>query len=290
MNEVDKKLIVDRILASAKYRTIYRPTVMRIVDELAGRYLAKDLEKAVRNKMHQVWGAFARRANLEKLGQTVSNCIKLNQTETNCIKLGKTGKNLEKLNKTESDFVKMRSCVLPILKLQTSTDERINILDDYYNKIFEITGKPKVVFEPACGLNALTYFWMGEGVKYIGYDVDLRQIDFINQIFAECGVEKNAQVMLGDIFEEKYIEADVTMFLKVLILLERQKRGSSLNVLQKCKSKYIVISFPTRSISGKKKGMREYYKKYFQNLVAGQNWEVKVIDFENEVVFVVSKK
>ena len=131
---------------------------------------------------------------------------------------------------------------------------------------------------------------MGEGVKYVGYDVDQRQIDFVNQIFVDCGVDNRAQVMLGDIFEEKYIEADITMFLKVLILLERQKKGSSLNMIQKCKSKYVVVSFPTRTISGKKKKMREYYKKYFMELIDGQGWKVEIIDFENEVVFVVEKE
>lgn len=272
MNEVDKKLIVDRILVSAKYRGIYRPTVERIVDELVGRYPVKDLEKAVRNKMHQVWGAYAKKKNLVKLSQTIQTCTNNSKPSI-----------LSKQNNI------LKKCLLPVLKLQTSTDERINILDEYYKKIFEITGKPKTLFEPACGLNALTYFWMGEGVKYVGYDVDQRQIDFVNQIFVDCGVDNRAQVMLGDIFEEKYIEADITMFLKVLILLERQKKGSSLNMIQKCKSKYVVVSFPTRTISGKKKKMREYYKKYFMELIDGQGWKVEIFDFENEVVFVVEK-
>ncbi len=260
MNKDEK--IIDKILNSSKYRGIYRPTIERIVDELKGKYSDKDMEKAVRKKMHQVWGAYVKKINFGRLGQDFTDCLE------------------------SSDATK---CTLPILKLQTSTDERIFLLDNFYKSIWKVTGIPRVVFEPACGLNALTYYWMGEGVKYVGYDVDQRQIDFVNSIFDISDSSENAVVRLGDIFEEKYLEADVTMFLKVLILLERQKKGSSLEVLKKCKSKYIVVSFPTRSISGKNKGMKKYYTNYFMDLISEEKWKVEKMEFDGELVFVVEK-
>ena len=78
---MNRNKILEKILNSSKYRGIYRPTVERIVDELEGRYPEKELEKAVRNKMHQVWGAYVKKLNLGKLGQTFSNCIKLEKNK-----------------------------------------------------------------------------------------------------------------------------------------------------------------------------------------------------------------
>ena len=76
--------------------------------------------------------------------------------------------------------------IISVLKLQTSTKERISLLPTFYKRIFQITGKPSSVVDHACGLNPLTLFWMDlpAGCRYRAYDIDSAQIDFINNLLA----------------------------------------------------------------------------------------------------------
>lgn len=260
--------IVDKILQSKKYRYIYRPTIERIVCDLVGRYPDKELEKNVKKKLHMVWGAYFVRPNFEKLGRKL-----------------KTHKSKVKTEESLRDDIFIKD----LLELQTSTKERLPIYDNYYKKIYAITGVPNKIIEYGCGVNALSYPWMGEGVKYIGYDVDRELIDFMNLVFGELGID-GAQVNLGDVFEEKFERADMYLLLKVLVLFERQQKNYSLELLKKIPAKYIVVSFPTKSISGKDRGMKQNYQRMFRALIVDEPWQLSEIEFGNEIVFIVDKK
>lgn len=255
--------IVDTVLQSRKYRFIYRPTIERIVRDVASRHPAKEVEKVVKRKLHQTWGAYFTRPQFNKILSHI-------QTQIN-------------------EGVDVQSIILQLLKLQTSTNERIPILNEFYQKIFEITGTPMSVIEPACGINALTYFWMNQNIHYTGFDVDQEEIDFINSVFHTLDVGQKASVNLGDVFSSDLQRADVGQLLKVLPLLEHQQKGSSLELLKKMPCKWVVISYPTRSITGKQKGMTSFYTEYFTKLVQNEPWSVTKLLFPSELVFIIRK-
>jgi len=259
--------IVDKILQTKKYRHIYRPTVERIVLELKKRYPEKELLKQTKKKLHQVWGAYFRRPNFRNLAAELKS----------------QNSKVKTLESLRGDVF-----IEELLGLQTSTKERLPIYQDYYQQIFKITGVPGKIIEYGCGVNALSYPWMGEKSDYIGYDVDRELIDFINLVFRESEI-KRARVELGDIFEENFEPADVYLLLKVLVLFERQRKECTLEILQKIPAKFIVVSFPTKSLSGRDRGMKQNYQRMFHQLVAGQGWNVQEIYFANEIVFVVQK-
>lgn len=254
--------LVDKILNSKKYRSLYRPTVERIVNDIASRYPAKLVEKAVKRRLHQIWGAYLIRPDFKKLLTDIE----------------------KRLGKGES----IKSILLPVLALQSSTKERIPILDEFYQKIFSLTGKPESIVEPGCGLNSLTYFWLPSPIKYFGFDVDMGQIDFLNSVLA-LAKTKNAKVCLGDVFVDSFKVAEMVLLLKVLPLFEHQVKGCSLSILKKMECKYLVVSFPTKSLSGKNKGMKEYYEQQFKDLIKSEHWSVKKLEFESELVFVIKK-
>ncbi len=260
--ELENK-IIDKILQSKKYKYLYQPTIKRIIKDVLNRFPEKEAEKEVKRKLHQIWGAYFKRPNFKKLLKRIEEDLK-------------KGKDIKEI-------------ISPILKLQTSTNERISILNNFYQKIFSITGIPEKITEPACGLNALTYFWMNPSIQYIGFDVDKEEIDFLNQIFKLFKVDNKAKVKLGDILFDKIEKSDISLFLKVLPLLEHQQKGCSLDILRKCPSKYLIVSYPTKSISGKEKGMVNFYEKEFLNLIKNEDWKTEKILFETELVFVVEK-
>lgn len=173
-------------MASKKYRSLYKPTVERIVKDISRRYPPRKVEKEVKRKLHQIWGAYFIRPDFDKLLKNIK----------------------EKIKKGEEK----KSVLLPILGLQSSTKERIPILDEFYPKIFSLTSSPKSIIELGCGLNALTYFWFGSPIVYSGFDVDKEQIGFLNSVFALLKA-KNAGVELGDVFEDRSWKAEMVLLL-----------------------------------------------------------------------------
>ena len=77
---------------------------------------------------------------------------------------------------------------------------------------------------------------------------------------------------------------DVTFIFKFMPLL---KKSEQLNLLNKLNTKYIVVSFPTRSISGKNVGMKENYSNNFKELIKGHFIIVGEIEFQNEILFII---
>jgi len=262
-NTAIKQRVLEKVLKTKKYHSIYQPTIKRIIDDLAAKYPDKQLEKKTKQKLHQIWGAYFHRPNFDKLFKNFKIKAKKEGTQ----------KALENL-----------------LMLQTSTKERTPILDNYYKEIFKITGEPNKIIEAACGINALTYPWMKTDAKYIGFDVDIELIDFINNVFHEIDVYPKANVKLGDILIDKPEKADVVFLLKVLVLLDRQRKDGGIAAMRQYPCKYLIVSFPTLTLSGRDKGMLDYYTTYFCGLTKEEGWRIERIVFENEVVFVVKKE
>jgi 16S rRNA (guanine(1405)-N(7))-methyltransferase len=251
--------LVKKIATSKKYKGVYLKTIARIVKDCSEKYPEKQVEKKAKNLLHQAWGAyFDNRPNFKKILDSFD---------------GKT-----------------KQAILPLLSLQSSTKERIPTLNDFYKDIFKVTGKPKTIVDLGSGLNPLTFLWMdlAKDAKYFAFDIDKNQAEFLKSIFKILNINQ-VKIGLGDILVDEFPKADVAFFFKVLPLLEHQQKGSSLPVLQKQDSKFLVVSFPTKSISGKQKGMIDFYSKQFQDLIRNQPWQSKKLLFENELVFIIKK-
>ena len=247
--------LVKKIAASKKYKGVYLKTIARIVEDCARKYQEKQIEKKAKNLLHQIHGAY------------FSNQINFKDFK------GKT-----------------KQEILSLLTLQSSTKERIPILDDFYKEIFKITGKPKTIVDLGSGLNPLTFLWMdlAKDAQYFAFDIDKNQAEFLKSVFKNLNINQ-VKINLGDILIDEFPETDIAFFLKVLPPLERQLKGSSLKALQKQNSKFLVVSFPTKSISGKQKGMIDFYTKWFQDLIRDQQWKTKKILFKSELVFIIAR-
>lgn len=253
--------IVVKITASKKYKAVYDKTLARIVASCSEKYPEKQITKKAKNALHQIWGAyFDPRPDFKKL--------------------------LESVDKTGNP----KQAGLPLLKLQSSTKERIPILDIFYKKIFAVTGLPKTIIDVGSGLNPLTFFWMNlsGNVRYHAFDIDKDQASFLKSFFDAFKTEQ-VKISLGDALVDEFPESDIAFFLKIVPLLERQEKGSSLEILKRQNSKFLVVSFPVKSISGKQKGMIDFYSKQFQDLIKDQPWKTEKLLFESELVFIIKK-
>ena len=58
-------------------------------------------------------------------------------------------------------------------------------------------------------------------------------------------------------------------------------------LLDSLQAKYLLISFPAKSLGGRSKGMVQNYEALFEGWLEGRDWAVKRFEFENELAFLV---
>lgn len=255
--------IVEKIRSSRKYRDINERTILEIVRiELPKYESEKRLIKAVKNRLHQIYGAFLSKEESQKLRELISI--------------------LEKDCSNIKDIAKM------ILQLHQSTRERIEIYEELYRRVFSITNRPSSILDLACGLNPFSIPWMNiEGpIEYYAYDIDSVVVESINKFLAILGYPPLA-VIKDVLFEEIEECVDVCFIFKFLPTAERIKRGISIKLLEAINSKFIVVSFPLKSISGKEKRMLDNYSRLFEPILQKNHRILERFILGNEIFYIL---
>ena len=279
-NDNDFADIVQNIIRSKKYKSIYEKTIEHNVRRCLDKYGKKQAEKKARNTLHQIWSAYYdHKPDFSHLYESFANDV----TEY----YSHSSKCHSRENGNPEEFIKNR--LKKLLSVQSSTNERIRILNDFYKQIFSVTGIPSSIIDHACGLNPLTYLWMNlpDNVKYQTFDIESNLILLLNSIFQFLGL-KNMEARLGDVLVDEFDYADVVFMLKFLPVLEQQEKGSSLQVMRKQKCRHLVVSFPVKSLSGNEKGMKSFYSDWFKKTIKAEGWKYEEILFDTELVFIVN--
>lgn len=256
--------VSDKITRSSKYRRLDKTVVDEVVSEFGGD-LAKDklVEKKVKNLLHQAWGAFY---------PVRPNFIKLKQRLTDGLDRGEGEKALLK----------------EILRAHASTYERLGYLDDFYAKIFAITGKPSSILDLGCGLNPLTIPWMrlDKECSYIAVDIDRDQMGFIKEVADLFDWVVQPSCVVKSAFSEDFEPADVIFMFKLITVLDKLKRKFDLaDFLAGFSCKYFVITFPSASLSGRNVGMTGHYSNLMSDFFAAHPYEHSVFRFPGELVY-----
>ena len=266
--------IVDAIKNSKKYKSIYKKTIERIVENILDKHSTKDVEKKAKNILHQDWGAFYKaRTDFKKIIQKVNSEIRDGSLARSTIAGGG-----------------VKEILKPILAIHNSTKERLNILENFYKEIFNITGKPNSILDIGCGFNPLCIPWMNllESTKYKSIDIDEEEIAFLREIFHILKININIEFEVKDILIDKFEFADCIFLLKIIPILERTNKDITEILLNKLKYNHLVVSFPTKSLSSKEKGMEKFYSENFEALI--HNNKFHKLNFLSELVYIVIKK
>ena len=259
--------ICEEILTSKKYATLYRPLVLRVCEAEYKKYSNdKDRIKGARNALHAMYGAYLS-ADIYK----------------------KAGKLLDILITSEQAGVKSNT-LEQILRLHSSTKERLRTLSDFYQFIFDNIGKADTVLDIGCGFNPFTlpFFPEGKPAKFYAMDIDERIADLNNRYLSALGMP--ALAGCRDIaVDTPSVTADVAFLFKILPLIERQAKGRSAKLLSEIKAQYLVVSYPTKSLSGKEKGMQAFYAAAFEEVIGGNLFISAKKEIGTELVYVLTK-
>jgi hypothetical protein len=128
--------IIDKIALSKGYANLSRETISRVAHLLVGKYSQRDLPKEIKNKLHQIWGAFYDgNPNFEKI--------------------------LAKFSEIKDNEAEIKHVLTQVNQLHSSTGERLAIVPDMYEQIFKICKSSKSITEYGCGLNGLSLVLSG---------------------------------------------------------------------------------------------------------------------------------
>jgi len=219
-----------------KYAGVYLPMVERLTKEQG------DI-KAVKTKLHQVYGAYTQENGHKKAAKL--------------------------LDEMESHGVE--TTARSLLSLHASTKERLPFYDEFYSFILEHTGSIESILDIGCGYNPFSLPFIPAKIKsYYAYDIDTRVADLINRFFALMGLPPLAKC--ADLAVEIPSDnADIAMMCKLLPVLETQAPGSGFNAAKSLNVKFLLITYPLKSLGGKEKGMAKHYNAAFEKaLTKGQ--------------------
>ncbi len=260
--------LVEAVHASRKYRHVSEAFISSIgTRELERGESLKEAIKATKNKLHQVGAAF--------LDDEMSYASWLAEL---------------RLAARSGDRQVLRDACARIMLHQSSTRERLPILDQFYPTILADLPPVHTLLDVACGLNPLAIPWMplAAHATYYAYDIYQDMMDFLNAGMKFFEVEGLAQAR--DVIQSPpQQKVDLALILKALPCIEQVDKSAALRLLSEINAEYLLVSFPAQSLGGRRRGMAVNYEARFRALLADKDWSIKRFEFASELAFLITK-
>ncbi len=226
------------------------------------------LLKEIRKILHEIYGVFNLKSKeREKL---------LEELE---IALGRT-------HKIDDEVIALHK---KILSTHQSTKERLNYYKRVYENIFKYTGRPSRILDLASGLNPFSYVFMNiNSLEYTASEISSADIRFIQRYFKTISTYKRiigATIKLDLIFDKSFPETEVCFLFKALDSLENIKKNISYEILSNIRAKYIVVSFPTKSLTGKNISKKRL--SWFLRIVKKLGYSYENFEIPNELFYIL---
>ena len=178
-----------------KYRDVCAETVTRLyTEDLEKRKNAKEAEKALKTALHQITGAFMTEGELKRARKLLNEGAPIRE----------------------------------LLALHASTRERLAHIDAFYTALLPSASPRLTILDLACGLNPLYLGSLGHSVY--GVDISGGCVDLINSAARKMNWDVSA-VCRDLMCDPPLPEADAALAMKLLPVLEQQKKGAALNLL-----------------------------------------------------------
>ncbi|WP_299026337.1 hypothetical protein [uncultured Thermanaerothrix sp.] len=257
-----------QVLSHPRYQHLEPGLVRALVrQELRKGRSPREIVKTVRSKLHQVAASYLERpidysAWLERL-RTLPRDRQHPQVKAFCLEM---------------------------MRLHASTRERLPYLEPFYQQVLAPVGQIHSLLDLASGLNPLATPWLplAPDAQVVAWEIFADMVDFLNHFFTHLGIRGRAEQRdLSMTLPEQPFQ--VVFLLKTLPCLEQLDKTLSRRLLESIPADYLLVSFPTYSLGGRRKGMRVNYAQRFEQLVADKPWSVWRFDFPTELAFLVRK-
>ncbi len=259
MDNKTEKALTD-ILSSKKYADICPDTVRNAFLEQTKRHSKiKDADKAARAHLHAITGAFISPDELKDAKKAVR----------------------EWMDGDEDAFFRA-------IKSHSSTRERADIAEGLFTRAFSACEKIETILDLACGINPIFLGKMGY-TNVLGLDIHAGCAALINECAEFFGWKTRARTQ-DLILNPPEEETDITLMMKLLSVLETQKAGAAKALLENIKSRYMLVTFPTQTLGGKKIGMEKHYTAWFEERIPETLRVIDRFTMGNELVYTLERK
>jgi 16S rRNA (guanine(1405)-N(7))-methyltransferase len=260
--------LIDDLLNSRKYRSLNLPdeTVRDLLEQELPRHRnSKDALKAVRHKLHTIVAPYLGDPDYEAMIGELSSAQAAGPEA-------------------------LREACTRILAAHASTRERLQVLDEFYPRLFALTGVPARILDLACGLNPFAWPWMGlpPSTAYFAYDIHSPRVAAINAFFKIQGVAPLAEVR-DILVRPPLVEADVAFLFKEAHRMEQRQHGCSLPFWRALKVRWLLVSLPAESLSGRFQ-LAERQRALVSEAIGDAGWPVTELEFGSEIVFCIDKR
>ena len=272
-----------------KYDGLFPPLVERVIHE---ERFAKNPDKAAKTRLHQIYGAYLQPNSNKKASALVKQLIcpiraelaspASHEPET-------TGNITAQVNITPANEI-----LIQLLKLHSSTSERLPYYGDFYDFIFSHTGVAEKILDLGCGFNPFSLpFFPQKPTEYHTVDISLHTKDLLNTFFEMVQLPKYATCEDLTTFTPT-VNVNLALVLKLFPVLEINNPGRAYNLTNELNTTWLVVTFPTKSLGGRKKGMTANYRTSFfveMNKNALSNFDVAAETvIGNELVFILKRR
>ncbi len=263
MTAVEK--LVGELRGTKKYRYLCDQTLNRVAGDALARYRKDRVAvKMAKRKLHQIFGSYIEGLELKLAEELLADLP------------------------SATDANALRSACQKVLACHTSSAARLPFMDNLYAEISKRVPRPRTIIDLCCGLHPFALPWMLPwGLsRYDAYDIDTRIVSLINQFFSRFKGEFRAEA--HDVVPSvPGREADVVFLMQALPCLEQQEKGAARRMLSSLRARYVVVSFPTQSLGGRKKGMRSFYETVWLPEFRKLGFSSETLDFPSETFYVL---
>ncbi|MCC6976470.1 MAG: hypothetical protein IT322_20875 [Anaerolineae bacterium] len=255
--------LVAQLQASSKYGGTAESTLRDVALQSLHHYRGKAALKEARRKLHNIVADYLGDPDYEAAAAQIAA--------------------------VHNDSAALRTVCAQIAEAHTSTRERLRLLDSFYPRLFALTGVPDSILDLACALNPVLIPFMGlpPTTRYEAYDLHRERVGFLNRFFEV--VHPAGRAFEGDILVDPPTQqVDVVFIFKEVHRWEQRRSGSSRALLEALQAHWVLVSLPAQNMTGRR-DLSDSYRNLFHKVIAGKNWEVIEVHFEDEMVFCVHK-
>lgn len=171
---------------------------------------------------------------------------------------------------------------LELAEKHVSTKERLPSYKDLQDLVNRVHASS--ILDLGCGLNPL--FLAKPGIKYYAYDIREDNIHELNSFFKKNNLPAIAKV--ADITKIDFPETDLCLILKVLDVIEIKGHKQSEILLKRIPSKTIIVSFSTKTLSGK--NMNHPERGWIEQLCSRLGYKFTRKLTHNEIFYLIEKR
>lgn len=171
-----------------------------------------------------------------------------------------------------------------LLKSHASTKERL----DTYPFLSSLIKKLKVnsIIDIGCGINPIAL--ASPNILYNACDINEQNLNVVKEYFKKNKI--NGNVFYFDIRKDEVStlpKSDICLIMKLFDIIEKKGHKLAEETILKLNSKYILVSFSTKKLSGKP--MQKPKRKWFELMLNRLNLPFEYFEKENEVFYLIKK-